>query len=51
MKTKEWAVFKQYVKELAFSYLNSVESKDFLRGMRFAIDKFEDDISKKMNNL
>jgi len=46
LKTKEWEIFKEYAKNLIVSYLNTAESKDFLRGIKFGITKFEEDIER-----
>ena len=46
IKSTEWNLFNDYVKELVIAYLNTAESKDFLRGIRFAISKFEEEIER-----
>ncbi|MCR4881833.1 MAG: hypothetical protein K6A44_07780 [bacterium] len=46
MKSNEWKIFKEYVKELVMAYLNTAESKDFLRGIKFAVAKFEEEIER-----
>ena len=46
IKSPEWKLFNDYVKELVIAYLNTSESKDFLRGIRFAISKFEEEIER-----
>ena len=46
IKSNEWKIFNNYVKELVIAYLNTPESKDFLRGLKFAISKFEEEIER-----
>lgn len=46
IKSKEWKIFNDYLKELILIYLNTTESKDFLRGLRFAVSKFEEEIER-----
>ena len=46
IKSDEWKFFNEYVKELVFAYLNTAESKDFLRGLKFAVTKFEEEIER-----
>ena len=50
LKSPEWKIFKEYVKELLFVYLNTVESKDFLRGLKVPVSKFEEDIERILQN-
>ena len=50
LRSKEWRIFKEYNKELVMSYLNTVESKDFLRGLKFSASKFEEDIEREIND-
>ena len=50
LKTKEWHLFKEYTKELVLTYLNTVESKDFLRGLKIPAQKFEEDIERILEN-
>ena len=50
LKSNEWKIFKEYNKELIMSYLNTVESKDFLRGLKFSASKFEEDIEREIND-
>ena len=46
LKSDEWKIYNEYIKNLVVAYLNTSESKDFLRGIRFAISKFEEDIER-----
>ena len=46
LKSNEWKIFNNYVKELVIAYLNTSESKDFLRGIKFAVSKFEEEIER-----
>ena len=46
IKSNEWKIFKSYVQELVMAYLNTAESKDFLRGIKFAASKFEEEIER-----
>ena len=46
LKSNEWKIFSEYIKELVVAYLSTSESKDFLRGLRYAITKFEEDIER-----
>ena len=48
IKSNEWKIFNEYVKELVMAYLNTTESKDFLRGIKFAISKFEEEIERNI---
>ena len=45
-KSNEWKIYKEYMKNLIFVYLNSAECKDFFKGMKFSITKFEEDIER-----
>lgn len=44
-----WKMFKEYNNELVLAYLMTVESKDFLRGIKFALTKFEEDLERIIN--
>ena len=46
LKSNEWKIFNEYVKELVIAYLSTTESKDFLRGLKYAITKFEEDLER-----
>ena len=46
VRSNEWKIFNDYVKELVMVYLNTAESKDFLRGVKFAVNKFEEEIER-----
>ena len=46
LKSNEWKIFNEYVKELVVAYLNTAESKDFLRGVKFAVARFEEEIER-----
>lgn len=46
LMSEEWKIYKEYVKNLVFDYLNSVENKDFLKGIKFSVTKFEEDIER-----
>ena len=46
IKSNEWKIFNEYVKELVMAYLSTSESKDFLRGIKFALIKFEEEIER-----
>jgi len=50
LKSKEWQIFKEYTKELLLTYINTVESKDFLRGLKTSTTKFEEDIERILND-
>ena len=50
IQSNEWKLFKEYNKELVLIYLNTVESKDFLRGLKFTATKFEEDIERELND-
>ena len=50
LQSKEWKIFKEYTKELVMDYLNTVESKDFLRGLKLSASKFEEDIEREIND-
>ena len=50
LKSDEWKIFKEYNKELIINYLNTIESKDFLRGLKFSVSKFEEDIEREIND-
>ena len=50
LKSKEWQIFKEYIKELLLTYINTVESKDFLRGLKTSVTKFEEDIERILND-
>lgn len=46
LRSNEWKLFNEYIKELVMAYLNTAESKDFLRGIKFAVAKFEEEIER-----
>ena len=46
IRSNEWKLFNDYIKELVIAYLNTAESKDFLRGIKFAVAKFEEEIER-----
>lgn len=49
VKTNEWKIYKNFVKELIMTYLNTTESKDFLRGLKFSCMKFEESIERELD--
>ena len=42
----EWQIYKQFINMLIWEYLSTTESKDFLRGIKFGITKFESEIER-----
>ena len=46
LQSDSWKLFKEYNNELVLAYLMTVESKEFLRGMRFCLTKFEEDLER-----
>jgi len=42
----EWKIYKNFINNLVWEYLSTTESKDFLRGIKFAITKFENEIER-----
>jgi len=46
LNKSEWKIYKTFINNLIWDYLNTSESKDFLRGIKFAITKFEDEIER-----
>jgi len=46
LKSNEWKIFKDFIKELIIYYLSTVENKDFLRGLKMTITKFEEEIER-----
>ena len=44
VKTKEWKQFKKYASQLILDNLNTNYDKNFLRGIKFLPEKFEEDL-------
>ena len=42
----EWKIYKSFINTLIWEYLSTTESKDFLRGIKFGITKFESEIER-----
>jgi len=42
----ECKIYKNFINNLVWEYLSTTESKDFLRGIKFAITKFENEIER-----
>ena len=50
IKTDEWKFFKNYTNQLILDSLNTSYDKNFLRGIKFLPDKFEEDLKKELDN-
>jgi len=46
IKSNEWKIYKEYLKNIVFAYLNTTESKDFLKGIKYAVVRFEEDLER-----
>ena len=45
-----WKLYQLYISNLIYDYLNTSESKDFLRGIKFSLTKFESEIERYVND-
>jgi len=50
IKDETWKLYQLYINHLIYDYLNTTESKDFLRGIKFSLTKFEDEIERNIND-
>ena len=50
VKTKEWKLFKNYSSQLILDNLSSSYDKNFLRGIKFLPEKFEEDLKRELEN-
>ncbi len=50
IKTDEWKIFKNYTNQLILDSLNTNYDKNFLRGIKFLPDKFEEDLKMELDN-
>ena len=50
LKTKEWKLFKNYSQQLRLDNLSSSYDKNFLRGIKFLPEKFEEDIKNELDS-
>lgn len=48
VKTNEWKFFKQYAFQLILDNLSSSYDKNFLRGIKFLPEKFEEDLKNEL---
>ena len=48
VKTKEWKLFKNYSSQLILDNLGSSYDKNFLRGIKFLPEKFEEDLKNEL---
>ncbi len=49
VRTREWDCFKKYSSQLILDNLNTSLDKNFLRGIKFLIEKFEEDLNQELD--